>query len=84
MDINISTKFNPGDIVYIVDSYDDNWHAIKEGFEVRGIQVSIRKGKSRIDYELKADFNGYQPSYNEQWCFTTYEDAVAWCNQHNK
>jgi hypothetical protein len=84
MDINVRAKFNIGDIIYIVDSYYDHWHAVQEGFEVCSVQVNVRQGKCRINYELKANFNGYQPSYDEQWCFATYEDAVEWCNKHNK
>ena len=84
MDISVKTKFNPGDVVYIVETYYDHWYAIRDGFNVLKVQVYATQDKCRIDYELKSTVDDLQLDYAEQWCFATYDKAVEWCTKQNR
>ena len=81
MDININTKFNVGDTVYIADHYYD-FYPINEPGTIKNILIDGDINKIRIDYEIEQDI--FVVRVPEEWTFDSYAQCTKWCEEHNK
>ena len=77
MDINIKTKFNVGDEVYIPMLYQD-FYAHKTPQIIEGIRIDIQD-KTRITYLLDGEWR----KVSEDRIFATYEECRQWCDKNN-
>lgn len=77
--MDIKTKFKVGDKICVID-YFENW-SIKWLYEtVTGIQISVKRKKTYITYEIDALIYG---GYDEEYCFATKEEAEKECERRN-
>ena len=79
MDINIKTKYNIGDTVYIPECYEEFFPS--KPFKVTGVLMKVSTNTTLIQYQLQS--NEYEETVAEQQVFSTYEDCTKWCNNHN-
>lgn len=79
MNINIETKYNIGDTVYIAEHYDEFFPS--KPLEVIGILIKISPIATLVEYKLQD--NGYDEIVIEPYIFATYEECVKWCDNHN-
>lgn len=81
MKIDIQTKFNIGDRVWIPELYE--WYITKkEGAIICGINIYVDSNKERILYLIKED-GGFIYECRETLCFGNYEDCKQWCDENN-
>lgn len=80
MQITIATKFNVGDVVYIVDHYYD-FYANHKPYVVQDVLIDINSRRTHIQYEVEQDDMMYRVP--EDWIFATYEECAKWCEEHN-
>ena len=81
MSINIQTKFNIGDKVWI-PNHCHNWFPIREAYTVFNIEVSIDAQSQRVFYIIKND-NGNTERYPSRLCFKSYDECKQWCDKDN-
>ena len=83
MEINLNTKFDIGDMVYIAERYYD-YYASKNPCTVIGISINISNNNTKIMYNLSQnDLTYLMP---EDLVFTNHKECAEWCkerNQHN-
>lgn len=77
MDINIKTKFNVGDKVYIPMLYHD-FYAHNTPQVIEGIRIDIQD-KMRITYLLDGEWH----KVSEDRIFATHEECKQWCEKNN-
>lgn len=82
MSINIQTKFNIGDKVWIPNHYH-SWFPMKEAYTVFNIDVNIDAQNQRVFYIIKDD-NGNTERYPSKLCFKSYDECKQWCEINNK
>lgn len=76
MNLNITTKFNVGDKVYVADAYYENWHPDKTPHRISEVIIKIFD-KVRISYRID------RYTYEESTCFSSYEECAEWCQSKN-
>lgn len=81
MNINISTKFNIGDTVYIPELYEDFFPNPKPQ-TVHGISVDADSKGVKIRYYIGGECR--INSMPERWLFSSYEECTKWCEENNK
>lgn len=79
MDINIKTKFNIGDAVYVAEAYYE-LYACKEPRIITDILFCGNARHTSVRYELT--HNGDSDVVPETWVFGSYEDCTKWCEEH--
>ena len=80
MKYTLETKFDIGDTVYIADHYYD-YYASHTPYVVTGITVKINHNGTYIAYYVEHGENtDYLP---ETFIFSTYDECVKWCDEHN-
>lgn len=82
MDINIQTRFNIGDEVWVPYLYHD-WYPLKCRYIITHIDIQIDSKSYRIFYTIKNENNSGQ-RYPDRMCFGSYEECKQWCDQENK
>ena len=82
MDINISTKFNVGDTVYVTDYYHDTYHASKRRCIINYINVYAAPTLDVVYSVIDKDLN-IIIDYAESMLFSTYEECQNWCDKKN-
>lgn len=85
MDINVSTKFNIGDEIYLGVLYYDSIFRPEGIYTVRSIKVCTNLEHQNIEYELMAhvDEGIYIGTCSEDRCFSTKEECQKWCDKQN-
>ena len=81
MDINITTKYNIGDEVYVADHFYD-YIPLRTPFIITDVLITIDSHKRTIRYMVEQ--NGCVDSVPEEWIFDTYAECTKWCEKHNK
>ena len=81
MKININTKYNIGDTVYVADHYYDFYPISTPGI-IENILIDGDINKIRIDYIIQQDI--FTVSVPEEWVFPSYAECTKWCEEHNK
>lgn len=81
MNINVITKFNIGDTVYMKEHYYDHWY-ISKAHKVTEINVVIRQDKTNILYTVQSEHK-ITTHCPEDWLFVTSEEGAEWCKKHN-
>lgn len=81
MNINIQTKFNVGDMVYVADLYHD-FYPQKEPYLITDLRLKANINHSYIRYEVQRD--DVVQLVPEEWIFATYADCTKWCDKRNK
>lgn len=76
MKIEVETKFNVGDFVYIPELYHHEWFALKRPFEIYKIIVKTYGNTIYICYEL-LDETLFERK--EDFVFASYEECEQWC-----
>ena len=71
MKIDIETKFNISDFVYIPEQYHDEWFALKRPFEIYKIIINTYGNTVYIYYELLDEI---LIEYREDFIFASYEE----------
>ena len=80
MNINITTKFNIGDTVYVTELYED-YFPNQTPQTVKGVAIDIDDNNTMVRYYVG---NGRRiDSMREDYIFNTYEECAAWCDAHN-
>ena len=80
MKIDIETKFNISDVVYIPEQYHDEWFALKRPFEIYKIIINTYGNTVYIYYEL---LDETLIEYKEDFIFASYEGCEKWCREQN-
>jgi hypothetical protein len=81
MNININTKYNIGDTVYIVDSCYD-YYPVNIPCIVKNIFIRGNINNIYVNYEVQHDTLSLL--LPESWIFPTYAECTKWCEEHNK
>lgn len=82
MDINIKTKFNIGDKIWIPDYYHDQWFVRnKDGYLVSSMKIYIDSNGQKIFYIFKD--NDRMQEYPLRLCFSSYKECEIWCDKKN-
>lgn len=81
MNINVSTRFNIGDIVHTVYHYEDYWCVERDEFVIQEIHVNRSLRGVCVVYVLKNEL--YDTRCTEQHCFASYDEAKKWCLKEN-
>lgn len=81
MDINIRTKYNIGDTVYVAINYYE-YYPQKIPYIITDISVKVNEQHSIIAYSIKQD--GCIDCVSEEWLFDTYEECTNWCKKQNQ
>jgi hypothetical protein len=76
----IITKYNIGDAVFAAESYYV-YVPNSKPYIVSGIEVKINTKTIRISYEIEQE--GITHRFPEDWLFSTHEECVQWCKEHN-
>ena len=84
MKIEVETKFNIGDVVYVPESHL-SWLGTGESSKVTGVRIEYHLDsggtvKPAILYEL----SNYLFYFNETICFSTLEECQRWCKEQNE
>ena len=80
MKSTVETKFNVGDIVYVVDLYYDFYPQSKP-YIIQDVIIRITSNNVHISYELEQEgISSYAP---EGLVFETYAECTKWCEEHN-
>lgn len=83
MNINIKTKFNVGDKVWIPERYDDHWFVKnKNGYCIHEIKIYINSHNQITSYIVK-DNNKELKEYPIRFCFSDYKECQLWCKKEN-
>lgn len=84
MKIEVETKFNIGDSVYVPEPCM-SWLATNEPSKITGVQVRYRlKSDGEIVMEVFYELSNETFPCNEAICFATYEESQQWCNKRNE
>lgn len=85
MNINVETKFNVGDEVWVADYFYDTVYPSKHTFKVSEINIEIDASQLIIYYWVTMDAGDCKTidKYSESVCFSTYEECTKWCDEHN-
>ena len=82
MEINVTSKFNLGDRVWVPELYADEWYVSQQiEYHVSDIAVFISSDGTRIIYTIK-NSGGVVLKYPEETCFSNYSDCEKWCKEH--
>ena len=81
MTINLNTKFNLGDQVYVAETYEDYW-ANSEPSIVTDVFIKINNSTTTVLYRLKQ--GEFFDVVSEYFIFATYDECKQWCEEHNK
>jgi hypothetical protein len=84
MRIEVDTRFNIGDMVYVPEPHIC-WMPIPEPSQVTGIKIKYRlenggKMNQIVLYELSNEFH----PVNADLCFATFEECNQWCAEQNE
>lgn len=81
MDLNISTKYNIGDTVYIPDFYHSYW-ANPTPYIITDIFIQVARNHNiTIRYRvMQAELTDL---VFENFIFATYEECTKWCEKQN-
>jgi len=82
MDINIQTKFNIGDKVWVPGLYYE-WYPMKNRYFITHIDIEIDSNDYQIFYIMKNENNSGQ-RYPDRLCFDSYDECEQWCMENNK
>ena len=80
MKIEVETKFNVGDFVYIPELYRHEWFALKRPFEIYKTIINTYGNNVYIYYEL---LDETLIEYKEDFIFAYYEECEKWCREQN-
>lgn len=81
--MEIKTKFNVGDTIYIIYSNNENMWCIKE-VVILGIKIFIEEREIKIRYDTKATReNTWINGAYEKLCFSSISEAQAECDRRN-
>lgn len=81
MKIEIETRFNIGDLVYLPGFDGEEFRPRKKPFEVQSFWTCYdsHSKKITISYDLDDDWSGC----SESVCFASYEECEKWCREQN-
>lgn len=80
MKIEVETKFDVGDFVYIPELCHHEWFALKHPFEIHKIIIKTYGNTVYIYYEL-LDETLFERK--EDFVFASYEECEQWCKEQN-
>ena len=80
MKIDVETKFNVGDVVYVAEHYYE-FYANKRPHTIKNIFVKATPWHTRILYEVECE--GVIEHISEVCVFATYEECTKWCKENN-
>ena len=80
MNVNINTKYNIGDQVYLAQIYHE-YYANSEPYEIVGINVHMNEHAIKFTYNIEQ--GGVITTVSENLLFATYEECTKWCKEHN-
>ena len=85
MNINIETKFNIGDDVWIASYCYDTYYPSKHPFKVNEINIEVDSSQLIVYYWGTMETVDWTDvsKYAESACFSTYEECTKWCEEHN-
>lgn len=82
MKIEVETRFNIGDLVYLPGFDGEEFRPRKKPFEVQSFWLYYDPNTQKVivSYDLNDDLLGY----SESACFASYEECEQWCEKRNK
>lgn len=81
MKIEIETRFNIGDLVYLPGFDGEGYCPRKELFKVQSFELKYDPNTQNITVSYGLD-NGWM-GCNEYLCFASYEECEQWCEIEN-
>ena len=81
--MEIRTKFNVNQFVWVIDENNDKWKVIDK-FKVIGVRIEKDRIVDFTDYELDYGDGKHCLYLSENICFRTKEEAQAECDKRNK
>lgn len=82
MKIELETKFNVGDEVYVADFCYDCFYTSQIPYKISTVTITIDGSVTNITYLVIA--NGWSETVAEHWIFHTKEECDQWCKQKNE
>ena len=83
MDINMKTKFNIGDKVWIPDVFDGEYYVEDKCYVIQSITIGIDDVNTVIQYYLRHENNiGFHYAH-EHKMFNSYKEACDYCKTQN-
>ena len=81
MKIEIETRFNIGDLVYVHGFDGEIFRPREKPLEVQSFRLDYNSNTHKIIvyYNLDDDWLGY----SESACFASYEECEQWCDKQN-
>lgn len=84
MRIEVDTKFNIGDTVYVPTSHL-SWLGTDGPSNVTGIKVEYRlENGGKINQIILYELSNELFPCNEVMCFATFEECQQWCREQNE
>lgn len=80
MKIDIETKFNISDFVYIPEQYHDEWFAPNHAYEICAINVMVDDGVC-VYYSIL--YGDMVCERTDRYLFASYEECRQWCKKAN-
>lgn len=83
MDINIKTRYDIGDTVYIAECYNGEFVPSKACIvkDIKIWSIGINEPR-RIIYKVLN--NDFEETIDEPVCFESYAKCLEWCDLHNR
>ena len=80
MKIEIETKFNIGDTIYVAEHHYE-MYPCKEPRIIKDILIRWNSHQAHIEYETMC--SGGIERRPETWTFKTYAECTKWCEEQN-
>lgn len=80
MKIDIETKFNISDFVYIPEQYHDEWFAPNHAYEICAIHVRV---DDSICVYYSILYGDMVCEHTDRYLFASYEECKQWCEKQN-
>lgn len=77
--MEIKTKFNVGDKVYIIYLFCSKWKVALDKYEIIETNIKINNSRLSVNYTMKPTLE----ICSEKYCFATKEEAQKECDKRN-
>ena len=84
MNININTKYNIGDTVYVAWCYNGEFVPEIQPYVINTVYTYTKNENIKISYGIVDNNDGLEMEIPEDACFRSYAKCTKWCEEHNK
>jgi hypothetical protein len=80
MKVDINTKFNVGEQVYIPTNYSGTWYVENKSNTINGITITLNDFGTKITYSIEPGLECFTIiNVPEEYVFANYEECNQWC-----